>query len=372
MEVYLDNAASTKLDPQVQKTMLLDTYANPSSSHSLGKQSKEFIENSRKIIAKSINADTEEIYFTSGGTESNNLAIKGILSATNKTHIITSVIEHPSVLNVCKSLKGYTITYLGVDERGYINIEELRSSINDNTALVTIMHANNELGVIQDIKTISEICKKKNIPFHTDAVQSFKKVPIDVKRIQASSLSISAHKIHGPKGIGALYIKKGTKINSLMQGGHQEHSLRPGTENVTAILGFAAATQMPIDVKSIAKLRDYFISALKEIPNSKINSRDLCNIINVSFKGITSSNLINHLNQNNIYASTGSACSSNQIEPSYVLKAINAEDSIRFSLSKFTTKEEIDYTIKHLKAMVLSLRDLNDLNKSGNTRRNKK
>jgi cysteine desulfurase len=370
MEVYLDNAASTKLDPIVAKTMLLDTYANPSSVHKLGKEARQLLENSRKIIAKSLNAEPEEIYFTSGGTESNNLAIKGILSATNKTHIITSVIEHPSVLNVCKSLN--SVTYLPVNERGYINVEELRSAINDNTALVTIMHANNELGVVQDIKTIAEICKKKNVPFHTDAVQSFKKILIDVKRFQVSALSVSAHKIHGPKGIGAIYIRKGTNINPMMLGGSQENSLRPGTENVTAILGFAAATQMPLDVKNITKLRDYFISLLKEISNTKINSRDLCNIVNVSFKGVPASILLEHLNQNNIYASTGSACSSNKIEPSYVLKAINAEDSVRFSLSKYTTKEEIDYTIKHLKEIILPLRDLNDINKRGYIKRNKK
>lgn len=377
MKVYLDNAASTMIDPLVSKAMLIDNYANPSSLHSFGKQAKLFLENSRKVIAKSINADTKEIYFTSGGTESNNLAIQGILSSTNKTHIITSAIEHLSILNICKHLekKGYKVTYLPVNNEGYVSLEDLQRSINKNTALVTIMHANNELGTIQDIKLISKICKENKIQFHTDAVQSYKKIPINVKEISISSLSISSHKIHGPKGIGALYISKGTKISPLMFGGDQEYSLRPGTPNISAIVGFAKASQLPMNVKEISSMKEYFIKKIKkEIPQIKLNSPNisLCNIVSVSFNDVSSEILLEHLNYLGICASTGSACSSNKQELSHVLKAIKAEDSIRFSLSKFTTKQEIDYTIKHLKTIVLSLRGANGFNKRRNTEGNQK
>ncbi len=371
MEAYLDNAATTKVDNKIIKKInltLTKYYGNPSSLHKKGQEAKLLLENSRKLIAKSINAYSEEIYFTSSGTESNNLAIRSLLSNTKNKHIITTKIEHPSILNLCKELEreGYKVTYLAVDNEGFIDLKELKDSIKKDTALVSIIHANNEIGTIQDIKEISKLCK--SVLLHIDAVQSYKKIILDVKKLNISSLTISSHKIHGPKGSSALYLKNNLKLKPLIFGGSQESSLKPGTENVPSIVGFGLASKL--EIKDVSKLKNYFIlKLLKEIKDIKIISpqKSLSNIISVAFEGVESHTLLNHLNLKNIYASTGSACSSNQLEPSHVLKAINLEKQylhsvIRFSLSKYTTKQEIDYTIKNLKTIVHSLRGLNDIN----------
>lgn len=363
MECYLDNAATTKLDPKIKKFLSKD-YANPSSSHSLGKQARKALENSRKIIADSLNVSTEEIFFTSGGTESNNLAIHSLLSNTSKKHLITSSIEHISILNLFKHLetKGYKVTYLPVDSKGKISLKKLKSSITKDTALVSIMHINNETGIIQDIESISKICSENNILFHSDCIQSYKKLSINLNSI--SSISISSHKIHGPKGVGAVYLKQNLKKSSLFCGGKQESSLRPGTENIQGIIAFAEASKLSIPMNKISKIKSYFVNQILKIPGTKINSNDsIATILNVSFKSLDSETLLEHLNLNHIYASSSSACTSNFFEPSHVLKAMHLSDaeansSIRFSFSKFTTKEEINYTIKHLNSIIYSLRKL--------------
>lgn len=371
MEAYLDNAATTKVDPKIiNKISLTFTkfYGNPSSHHKKGEEAKTVIENSRKLIAKSINAYPEEIYFTSSGTESNNLAIRSILSNTKNKHIITTKIEHPSIINLCKELEreGYKINFLDVDEEGFIDLKELKNSITKDTALVSIIHVNNEIGTIQDLESISKICK--SVPLHIDAVQSYKKINLDVKKLNISSLTISAHKIHGLKGCSAIFIKNNLHLKPLIFGGSQESSLIPGTENVPSIVSLGLVSQL--SAINTSKLKNYFIvKLLKEIKNVKIISpqNSVSTILSVVFEGVDSTILLNHLNSKNIYASSGSACSSNELEPSHVIKAINLEKKylhsvIRFSFSKFTTKQEIDYTIKNLKTIVSSLRGLNDIN----------
>ncbi len=370
MDIYLDNAATTKIDPEVIAVMnktMKSTWANPSSIHKKGQEARNLLEKSRKIIAKKINALPEEIIFTSSATEANNLAICGILKIRKQKQIIISAIEHPSIINLCKQLEkeGYNINYLRVDKEGKINLKELESSLTEETALVSIQHVNNEIGVIQDIQNIAKICKKKNIPFHTDAVQSFNKIPLNVKTISITAMSFSAHKIHGPKGIAALYLKKGTKIKPLFFGGWQEQGLRPGTENLPGIVGFATATTLPLSIDKIKKIMTYLEKRIKDIQRIIINSpkSSIPTILNVSIDGIEAETLVKHLNHKGIFISTGSACSSNIVEPSYVLKALGLSDkqtlsSIRISLSKNTSKMEIDETIKHLKAIVPILRKL--------------
>ena len=373
MKTYLDNAATTKISDEVLKAMqpyFNEKYGNASSLHSFGTEAKQAVENARKIIAKSINAEPKEIIFTSGGTESDNIAIKEI-AFTHKqdgNHIITSKIEHPAVLETCKFLEtiGFKITYLDVDKNGLIDLKQLEKSIKKDTILVSIIHANNEIGTIQDIEEIGKICKKHKIIFHTDAVQSYTKIPINVKNIDL--MSLSAHKIHGPKGIGALYVKKGTGIGSLIHGGGHEQGLRSGTENVSGIVGFAEAVKTA-DNKNIEKFRDKLINELLKIPETILNghkTKRLCNNVNVSFKYIEGEALILQLDSKGIAASTGSACSSKQLEPSHVLLAIglkpeDAHGSLRLSLSRFTTEKEIDYVVKQIKEVVENLRKISPL-----------
>ncbi len=378
MKVYLDNGATTKVDNEVAKVMqkiLVTNYGNPSSLHQFGRTVKDIIENSREVIAQQINANPDEIIFTSGGTEADNLAVFGILKARKgKNHIITSSIEHPGILKTCKYLEteGYKVTYLKTNKEGFVSLDELKKSITSNTALVSIMHANNEIGTIEPIEKIAKICEKNKIPFHIDAVQSFKKVPIDVKKINISALSLSAHKIHGPKGVGALYLKKGTPFRKIPYAGGPEKKKRAGTENVAGIVGFAKAVELKIDTLAIKKLQDYLIKKiLKEIPDTGLNGpkdKRLCNNANIYFRFIEGESLLMHLDLKGIAVSTGSACSSLDLEISHVLQAINlphelAHGSIRFTLSKYTTKEEIDYTIKHLKKIVENLRRISPLTK---------
>ncbi|MBW3010612.1 cysteine desulfurase NifS [Candidatus Woesearchaeota archaeon] len=377
-KVYLDNGATTAVDKKVAEAMqpyFLQKYGNASSIHSFGKEARIALEKARETIAKKLNAEKDEIIFTSGGSESNNLAIKGVLLLDKKkNHIVTTKIEHPAVLRTCQTLEedGFSFTYLNVDKDGLIDPKELEKAITSKTALVSIMHANNEIGVVQELKKIVEICKKKKVLFHTDAVQSFTKVDLDVKEIPVDLVSISAHKIHGPKGVGALFIRKGVELKKQNQGGHQEFDLRAGTENIPGIVGFAKAVELANDkhVAQMEKLRDYFISkVLKEIPDTFLNGslkKRLCNNINISFRFIEGEGLLLHLDANGIAVSTGSACTSQSLEPSHVLLAIglkheDAHGAIRFTLSRFTTKDELDYTLRKLKEAVENLRKISPL-----------
>ncbi len=375
--IYLDNAATTKVDERVVKAMIpyfSEKYGNASSSHSFGKEAKEAIEKSREIIARSINALPEEIIFTSGGTEANNLALKGLFysdKGKNKNHIITTKIEHPSILEVCKWLEkhGTKITYLDVDKEGLINIKELEREINNKTLVVSIIQGNNEIGTLQNLEKIGELCKKKGVYFHVDACQSFTKSKIDVKKQNLSLVTINGHKIHGPKGIGALYVRKGINLEPLSNGGGHENGIRSGTENVPAIVGFAEAVKVSSksDVEYMKKLRDYTINKLINIHGTKINGpmgeKRLCNNINISFGNIEGEAISNHLESYNIMVSTGSACASHSLKKSHVLKAIGLNDfeinsSIRITLSKYTKKEEINRFIKIIKQTIEVLRKI--------------
>lgn len=386
MKIYLDNGSTTKVDKDVVKAMIpymTKEYGNASSLHSLGQKAKEALENSRKTIAKYINAEPEEIIFTSGGTESDNIAIKGVIeyfkgvnksnNSNEKIHIITSKIEHPAVLNVCKQLEkeNVELTYLDVDSEGIINLAQLSASIKPNTKLISIMHVNNEIGTIQPVEEIGRIAKEKNIIFHTDAVQSLTKLKIDVKSFNVDLMSFSAHKIHGPKGIGVLFVKKGTPLNALYRGGSHEFKKRPGTENIPAIAGLAKAIEITkeSEIEKITKLRDYFIDELLKIPSTKLNGskeKRVCNNVNVGFAFIEGEGLLMILNEKGIAVSTGSACSSSSLEPSHVLSSLGLKHeiihgSIRFTLSKYTTQKEIDYTIKQVKKAVKKLRKFSPL-----------
>lgn len=381
-DIYFDNAATTKLDPKVLEEMmpyLTNEYGNASSIYKLGRNNRKAIESAREKIAKVINASPDEIYFTSGGSESDNTAIRGI-SYTYKNkgnHIITSKIEHPAVLETCKELEkdGFEVTYLNVDENGFIDLKELENSIKETTILISIMSANNEIGTIEPIKEIGEIAKKHNVYFHTDAVQAVGSVNIDVKDMNIDSLSMSAHKFYGPKGIGALYIKKGIRFKNLITGGHQEKGKRAGTENVPAIVGMGKAIELAYDEineknKYIKELRDYYIEEVtKKIPyikiNGDLNSR-LPGNANISFRYIEGEGLILNLDNKGICASSGSACTSDSLEPSHVLLAIGlpheiAHGSLRVSIGKYNTKEEIDYLIENLVIIVQKLRDMSPL-----------
>jgi len=357
MEVYLDNAATTKVADEVLSAMLpylTVHYGNPSSMHSFGKVSSDAIEKARAIIAESIHALSSELIFTSGGTESNNIAIQGVMKKSKNKHIITTAIEHSSILACCKQLEteGHEVTYLPVDKEGFVDPEKIKSKIKSTTVLISVHHANNEIGTIQDILSIGKIAREHSIYFHVDAVQSFTKTPIDVASLPIDLMSISAHKIHGPKGVGGLFVRKGIKLYPLHIGGDQEFGIRPGTENVPGIVGFGRAIKLSKSTYNhqMEKLRNYFITALQKIPGVEMNGSlqyRLCNNINISFSQVGEQALL-LLNGQGIYASTGSACGSGK--PSHVLQAIGQrkKGSLRFSLSRFTTKEEIDYTIKHL------------------------
>lgn len=369
MKYYFDNSATTKVDNKVLDSMLpyfKEFYGNASSIYKLGQVSKNKIEEVREDISKIFNCKPDEIYFTSGGSESNNLALKGIMEANSNKgkHLITSCIEHPSVLNTCKYLEsiGYEVTYISVDKNGIIDLEELKNSIREDTVLVSIMYANNEIGTIEPIEEISKICKENNVLLHTDAVQAIGNINIDLNCID--SLSLSAHKFYGPKGIGLLYIKKGILFNSIINGGHQEQNKRAGTENVPNIVGMGKALELiynNLDEKNnyIRKLRDYFENEIKKvIPNVKINGTSrLPGVSNITIRGIENDTLVIALDMKDICISSGSACTSGSIEPSHVLKAIglsekDSKSSIRISIGKNNTKEEIDYLIKNIKDII--------------------
>ena len=378
-QIYLDNAATTKVDENVLKEMIPyfnEKYANASSIHAMGQEAKNAVDKARKIIANAINAKTSEIVFTSGGTESNNFAIKGLAYANypSKTHIITTKIEHDCVLNTCKWLEKHAVqvTYLDVDSEGFVNPKDVEKAIIDKTFLVSIIHGNNEIGTIQNLEEIGKICKSKGVLLHTDACQSFTKVPIDVKKMNIDLLTLNAHKIHGPKGIGALYIREGIRIDSLLHGGGHERGFRSGTENVTGIVGFGRAVDIANnkDVKIMAELRDYLIKKLLEIPNVSLNGskgeKRLCNNINISFNNVEGEALGGYLENEGIYTSTGSACSSHTGAKSHVLKAIGRSDkeiasSVRISISKYTTKEDVDFVMQKLPKIVEKLRKISPI-----------
>ncbi len=374
--IYLDNAATTKIDPEVMKVVRKyseEKFGNASSLHTLGLEAKKALENSRKVIAKSINAKSQEIIFTSGGTESNNLAIKGIFFANpEKNHFITTKIDHDCIINTCKWLEtqGAKVTYINVNKEGFIDLEELKKEITDKTALVSVIHGNNEIGVIQNLEEIGKICKEKGTYFHTDACQSYTKTDLDVEKQNLDLVTLNAHKIHGPKGVGALYIRKEVKITPLIHGGGQENKMRSGTENIPGIAGFATAVKISNnkDIENMTQLRDYLIKEiLNKIPHTQLNGptkeNRLCNNINISFKNIEGEAIIGYLDSEKVCASTGSACSSKSLQQSHVLKAIglsnmDANSSIRLSISRFTTKQEIDTTIEILKKVVDKLRKI--------------
>ncbi len=373
MKVYLDNGASTRVDEKVVKEMIpyfTEKYGNASSLHGFGRTALEGLEKARKTIAKKINARADEIIFTSGGTESDNLAIYGVAYINpRKKYLITSSIEHPAVLNTFKDLekKGFEVTYLGVDKEGFVDIRELEEALNNKTALVSIMHANNEMGSIQNIREMGMLCHKYGALFHTDAVQSFTKVLINVKKDHIDIASFSSHKINGPKGVGALFVRHDLDLEKLMQGGRHEFNRRPGTENVPGAVGFAKAVSLmnEKEVKKIEKLRNKLINGImKNIPDVSLNGpkeNRLCNNVNISFNGIEGETVGTYLDMKGIATSTGSACASKSLSPSHVLTAMglkveNAHGSIRMTLSKFTTEKEIDYVLKELPGIVKKAR----------------
>lgn len=372
--IYLDNGASTRVDPRVLESMLpyfTEKYANASAAHTFGQESKNALENARKVIAKSINAKSEEIIFTSGGTESNNLTLKGLAfeNKGKKDHIITTKIEHSCILESCKWLEsqGFRVTYIDVDNEGFVNPDDLKKAITDKTFLVSIIHGNNEIGTIQDLETLGKICQDNNVLFHTDACQSYTKTEIDVKKQDLDLVTLNSHKIHGPKGVGALYIREGIKITPWQHGGGHEKGLRAGTENVHGIVGFAEAVKLANEkhIKHMFNLQEKLIEGALQIKGSRLNGptgeKRLCSNVNLSFKGIEGEALGGYLDANNICTSAGSACSTRSLEPSHVLKAIGlsneeANGSLRMTLSRFNTEEEIDYVLKVLPKIVKKLR----------------
>ena len=374
--IYLDHGATTKVDDRVLKKMIpyfSINYGNPSSMYFLGRSNKRIIEAVRETIASCIGANSKEIYFTSCGSESDNLALKGIAYANKHRgrHIITSKIEHPAILNTCKTLErqGFNITYLNVNKNGFINLEELENSIRVDTILISIMFANNEIGTIEPIEKIGKIAKLNNVYFHTDAVQAIGNIKINVKELGIDLLSMSAHKFYGPKGVGALYVRQGIEFERILDGGGQEKGKRSGTENVAGIVGMGEAiklaySEFEYNNRKILSLRNYFINKLKENFNGiKINGdleKRLPGNINVSFPNVDGQQLLLQLDEYGICASAGSACSTGDSKPSHVLTSIGLlkEESfstLRFTLGKENTKQEIDYTIKVLKDSIKKL-----------------
>ncbi len=384
-KVYLDNAATTRIAKEVLDEMYeysLNNVGNASSLHTDGRNARKILEEKRQLIANKINAESDEIIFTSGGTESDNLAVKGIARANKEkgNHIITSTIEHPGIMNTFKALQkeGFEVSYVNVDKYGLIKLDELESLITEKTILVSIMHANNEIGTIQDIEKIGKLCRDNDVLFHTDAVQSFTKVPIDVKEQYIDAASFSSHKIHGPKGVGALFLRKGVKLDKLFNGGAHEFRKRPGTENVEGVIGFAKAVDLVTcdDLERMKDLRNKLIKGLLEIVEDKTEvwlnghpTERLPNNAHISFMHIEGESILLNLDFKGIRISTGSACSSKSLTSSHVLLATGlkpeqAHGSLRLSLSKYTTIEEIDYTIEKVREVVEQLRNISPMVKN--------
>ena len=381
--VYLDNNATTRMREEVLEAMLpyyKDIYGNASSIHEFGRQARRAVDDARARVAALVGASSpEEIIFTSGGTESDNFAIKGAAHALKAKgdHIVTSTIEHHAVFNTCKFLEkeGYRVTCVGVDKDGVVKLDELKSAITDKTILVSIMYANNEMGTIEPVEEIGAIAKEKGILFHTDAVQAVGKVPFEVSKLNVDLLSLSGHKLYGPKGIGALYIKKRTKITPILHGGHHEMNKRAGTENVAGIVGLGAAAELAKkeladEAAHLKELRDYLYKGLREsIADIKLNGhpeKRLPNTLNISFQYLEGESIILSLDMEGVAVSTGSACTSGSLEPSHVLMAmgiepVDSQGSIRFSLGTDNTKEDMDYCLKVLPPIIKRLRDMSPL-----------
>ena len=376
---YFDNAATTKVKQEVLDEMIPffdEKYGNPSAVYAIAREAKKAIENSREKVASLIGANKNEIIFTSSGSEADNTAIKGIAlkNRLKGNHIITTKIEHHAVLESCNFLEkqGFDITYLNVDKNGFIDLKELKNVITNKTILISIMFANNEIGTIEPIEDIAQIAKEKNILFHTDAVQAVGNVKIDVKSMGIDMLSLSGHKIYGPKGIGALYVRQGIDFEKFMNGGHQEKNRRAGTENTAGIVGLGKASELAnenIDnhIKQLKGLRDYYIEQVnKRISNIKINgaiNARLPGNSNISFEGVNGSDLLYELDNVGICASSGSACNSEETKPSQVLSAIGLDEkesksALRVTFGEFNTKEEVDYLVKNLETAVKKLRNI--------------
>jgi cysteine desulfurase len=380
--IFLDNASTTKVDKEVITAMLpyfSTTFGNPSSLHYFGREALDGLNKARNKIATLVHAKENEIIFTAGGTESDNIAIKGVaythkdIRTLQGPHIITSTIEHPAVLETCKHLEaqGFKVKYLPVDKFGLVNSKEVQESLSKNTILITIMFANNEIGTIEPIREIGTIAKENNIPFHTDAVQAIGKVPIDVNKLNIDLLSLSSHKIYGPKGTGALYIKKGMKLQSIVHGGGHEFGLRSSTHNMPGIIGLGKACElakkrMTKDIQYLKKLRDYLIKNILQIEESYLNGhpeKRLVNNAHFRFSGIEGEALLMRLDEKGIATSTGSACSSRKLDTSHVLKAIglgpvDSQGSIRITLGRENTKDEITYACEILPQIVKQLRGI--------------
>lgn len=381
-KIYLDHAATTPVKPEVLEAMMpyfTQNFGNPSSIYQVAQINKQAIDEARETIAKHLGANTNEIFFTSGGTEADNWAIKGIIESNkNKgNHIITTKIEHHAVLHTCEYLEkqGFEVTYLDVNEEGVINLEELKAAIKDTTILISIMYANNEVGTIMPIEEIGAIAKEHGIAFHTDAVQAIGQVRINVKEQNIDALSLSGHKIYGPKGIGVLYIRRGLRITNLIHGGAQERGRRAGTENVPAIVGLAKAmeiayTDFNAKNERIKTLRDKLMNGILEsIPYSKLNGSStnrLANNVNIGFEFVEGESLLLLLDMNGVAASSGSACTSGSLDPSHVLLALGlphekAHGSLRLTLGETTTEKDVDYVLEKLPAIVQRMRDMSPL-----------
>lgn len=380
--IYLDHNATTPTNPEVVKAMLPyfeQRFGNASSAHGFGREAHEAVAAAREQVANLVGAEPANIVFTSGGTESDNLAIKGIAAVREKKgkHIITTQVEHHAVLNTCKDLEkhGFDVTYLGVDKHGKIDLDELRDSIRKDTILITVVHGNNEIGTIQDLDTIGEIAAEKNVLFHTDAVQTCGKVPVDVVKSKVSLMSMSGHKVYGPKGVGALYVKKGTRLAPLQLGGHHESNRRAGTENVPGIVGMGkafeiAAGSLEANAKKLSELRDRLENELADrINETVVNGHPtdrLPNTLNMCFRYVEGESMIMMLDMKGVAVSSGSACTSGSLDPSHVLLAIGlthevAHGSLRFSLGTGTTREDIDYVADVLPDIVERLRKMSAL-----------
>ena len=384
-KVYLDSASTTYVNNQVLQEMMpvySSVYGNSSSLHSFGRDALNLLDDARAKVAKSIGAKTNEIYFTSGGTESNNWAIIGLARANRDkgNHIITSQIEHSSILDACKQLEkeGFEVTYLPVDKNGFVKLEALLHAMKKETILVSIMAANNEVGTIQNLNAIARSVKERGVLFHTDAVSAYSQMNLDVNQLPIDAMSISAHKIYGPKGIGALYVKKGVKIDSFIVGGNQEYGKRAGTTNVAEAVGFGKAAELAtkditLNAQKSKRIRDYFTKEVTEkIEHVHLNGhliQRLPNIVNLSFEFCERESLLLMLDMAGIAVSTGSACTSGSLEPSHVLKAMGlpnelSHTALRFSFPKNVSKEDIDYVVEELVKAVKKLREISPLNKS--------
>ena len=377
--VYADNSATTNISDEVFEAMLpylKDQYGNASSIYKLGRDAQKAIEESRAKVAKALNADPKEIFFTSCGTESDNWAIRGVcekLKAKGKNHIVTSVFEHHAILHTCQYMErqGYEVTYVPVGDKGLVNVEDVKNAITDKTAIVSIMYANNEIGTIQPIEEIAKVCHEKGVIFHTDAVQAVGNVEIDVKKQGIDMLSLSGHKIHAQKGIGAIYIKRGLVLPNLIYGGGQERGKRPGTENTAAIVGLGRAMEIavqgiPEKNERVTKMRNRLIDGLLTIPNTRLNGdreKRLAGNCNISFEGVEGESLLLKLDEHGIMASSGSACTSGSLDPSHGLLSLGlkhevAHGSLRLSINNQNTEEDIDYILEWVPKVIEELRSM--------------